>query len=592
MKEGHLTIESSQGDIAQVSETNQGKDFISSNITLSYGGEVWRDPKRILIDALQNHLDAKKDQLPQMSFRVYSSDGQLATVSGDQLQTLDKSWQILGVEISDTGNGYPTPYLAVLGETTKTDDDIGKFGEGLKMLAASAIRQGMDVSFSSRDWVAVPTAYQASVKDYETSTEQTFPMLGYRMTWQPNSRVGSSTQFSLINGIQSGQVQLTTEQISAIQAKTRESTWGDWVEVLDPRNADNLGSRGLERYTLSPETEQREGNFVGVIDSTSGRVYEKGLLIPGQIDQPMMFSYNIDGSVIDTRERNNFSKNMLDAYLQDYFDNLKDPEVMRTMLEKAKADPNSDFYEYKFLRIAGLTDTSKRTQVLWRQAYYDVFGADAILSEQPELRKLEQAAYSRAGLSEGAMSHYAQIRNIVANEAHLEGNLVILPSRLQTFFNVKARVYKSQDYLKDIEAAEVEVPPEDKSNLFATIKTLNGLTMAMLESMDSNQQRREALARVVPSGLLDQKVARLRDMAEADIRIKNASFPAMGMVAEEAGKPVVYLNEKVLGDPNQVVDTYIHELSHFLSGKGDYTIGFQRFMMMLALSGRSQPLAA
>ena len=122
----------------------------------------------------------------------------------------------------------------------------------------------------------------------------------------------------------------------------------------------------------------------------SGRVYEKGLLIPGQIDQPMMFSYNIDGSVIDTRERNNFSKNMLDAYLQDYFDNLKDPEVMRTMLEKAKADPNSDFYEYKFLRIAGLTDTSKRTQVLWRQAYYDVFATATIQANEAVLFRVVQ----------------------------------------------------------------------------------------------------------------------------------------------------------------------------------------------------------
>jgi hypothetical protein len=60
------------------------------------------------------------------------------------------------------------------------------------------------------------------------------------------------------------------------------------------------------------------------------------------------------------------------------------------------------------------------------------------------------------------------------------------------------------------------------------------------------------------------------------------------MVRREEGEPVVYLNEKIIGNPWDLLSTNGHEDSHYLSGKGDYTPDFLRFMMAVAMSNTDQ----
>lgn len=613
---GALTIDRNEFSKpkAHLEEINRGKEFVSSNITLDYGGEVWRDPKRILLDAIQNHIDAYRDQAPNISFTVAGSDGKVLTVSKEELLDLGNGWNIVGVGISDQGEGYSTQYLTQLGKSTKGDNDLGKFGEGLKMLAASALRQGIEVKISSRDWIATPVGHQKSVKDYETGKDRTFNLLGYRMEWQDGSKTGSQTKFSLLP-LEPGQNQLTPDQMIKLQTILGQNspsgkTWQEWTDVLDFRKVDQYGQRGLERYVLPKEEQVDTNGVVNLLMNRPGSIYEKGLLIPGEISKPMIFGFNIDETIIDTRERNVFNQTILEGYLSDYFHNLTDTNVMRKVLEMAKQNPNLDFYEYKFLNY-DFNKNTPLTNVLWRQTYYEVFGDDAILSLSPRLEKLKRDSYLKStsessdeinytvndtsrfteGVNEsfGRIEGYRDRENIVgivgavANEVHLENqNLQILPSSLTDFFRYS--VYTSQDFSNELKDTEVELSPQEKEKLVAFVQTANQVILTILESMDSSNQKQQYLQKIVDKDKLQARKDHLQKMPGDNIRIKHPLFPADGMVEERDGQAIVYFNKKILSDPGLLLETYVHEVTHYLSGQADYVLGFQRFLMALALN--------
>ena len=477
--------------------------------------------------------------------------------------------------------------MSSLGASTKGDEDIGKFGEGLKMLAASAVRQGINVEFSSRNWRAKPTSYESTVRDYETGRDKVFTMLGYQMEWSDTNQTGSSTNFSVLpSTIEVGQQALTEAQLAEMRALLDPSsimgkTWQEWMSVIDPRNSNEFGQRGLDRYVAPKEEEVHTDGIVRVISSQPGRIFEKGLFIPSQArTQPMLFGYDIDESIIDTRERNAYNEGLLDSYLKEYYMNLTDKDVIKRVVETVKANPNTDFYEYKFFGFS-YRYASPETKVLWRQAFYETFGDDAVLSIKPELQRLQRFGM---GDSEGARAHYANIAKAVANEVHLENhNLVVLPEKLTEFYS-SGTVYDSQDFVKDFESAEVPLSPENKQQLTNLVNGVNAVLAEFVDAEEADPSRAAVLRQFISASALQERKNRMLSMRDDSVIVKSKAFPASGMVEEKNGHAAVYLNQNVLHDPNQLVDTYTHELSHFLSRQKDYRLDFQRFLMMVALS--------
>jgi hypothetical protein len=572
---------------AQLPERNRGKDFLKTSVSLDYGKEVWNDPKRILLDAVQNHIDAQGRALPAVVYTVVSPQNQLQEVNSEQLQQMGNEWRIIGVNIQDTGEGYPTPYLSVLGSTTKGEEDIGKYGEGLKMLAASALRQGIHIELSSRDWQAKPRAFEQTVKDYEADKERKFTMLGYDLKWLEQDARGSSTHFALFP-IQQGQSELTPEQIVALDEKLGprsnvRGTWECWTAVLDPRNANQQGQRGLARYALEEKSEHGNG-IVTVLPSCPGKVYEKGLLVPADTSYPMLFGYNLDATIINTRERNAYSKDLFEKYVRDYFAHLADKEIMKAILVAVRDHPDRDYYEYQYLG---------GDSALWRQTYYEVFGDDAVLSMRPILwrqeRAMSRSMFSMLSMmSEGHERHYERLAKVVGSEAHLENaNLRILPETITAFFD--DNVYTSKDFEKALHASEMELPADLRQRLFAWVQEANGAIVETLNTIETDTEKAGGLHAVVSHSDLQKKRQVLNRMKTEGIKVKHRNFPGLGIIeANDEDEPVVSLNERVLQSPRDLLDTYVHELAHFLSGQKDYVLNFQRFLMLLALSGQKE----
>jgi hypothetical protein len=557
----------SPSSTAQLPEKNQGKDFIDTKITIDYGGEVWRDQKRILLDALQNHIDAQNGEIPNLSFTVTGSDGKITKVSQIELSELGNEYRIVGVSIQDQGKGYTTPYLSSLGASTKGDEDIGKFGEGLKMLTASAVRQGINVELSSRNWKAKPTSYETTVRDYETGRNKIFTMLGYQMDWTDNNQVGSSTEFSVLpSTLEAGQ-----QSLSEVQLSEREKTWQEWMSVVDPRHTNQYGQRGLDRFIAPKEEDIHTDGIVKVINSQPGRIFEKGLFIPNQATtQPMMFGYDLDESIIDTRERNAYNEGLLDNYLKEYYSNLTDKDLIKRIVEKVKANPDTDFYEYKFFSFSYFP--SPKTGALWRQAFYETYGDDAVLSLKPGVQSLYK--------------HYAsyipELKRAVTDEVHLENhNLVTLPENLTLFY--KNLVYNSQNFLKDFESADAHLPPADQQQLTSLVHGVNSVLAEIIDEYEANPAKAVVLRKFTSVQELQEQKDSMLNMTKNSVIVKSKAFPVSGMVEEKNGHAIVYLNQNVLHNPDQLVDIYNHELAHFLSRQNDYKLDFQRFLMMVAL---------
>ncbi|HIH12607.1 MAG: hypothetical protein QT02_C0006G0032 [archaeon GW2011_AR9] len=64
----------------------------------------------------------------------------------------------------DNGAGYDAGLLSVLFSTKRADAlSVGQFGEGLKLIAAAALRENIDMEYRSHNWVAKPLAKRETI---------------------------------------------------------------------------------------------------------------------------------------------------------------------------------------------------------------------------------------------------------------------------------------------------------------------------------------------------------------------------------------------------------------------------------------------
>ncbi len=578
-----INIERIASERVQVKpEVNQGKDFLTTTISVDYGEKVWSDPRRMLLDAIQNHIDASRE-IPQISFTVVNREGEIRKVSSEELRRMEYFWDIIGFEVSDKGQGFTTPYLTSLGSSTKDDDQIGKFGEGLKMLAGSALKQGIKMQLASRDWVATPVMHQTSARDYEKGVEKTFELLGFNMTWNSGQRVGSSTTFSAFD-LEPDQAKLSEEQmwtVNEIFSKwdTAGEIWRVWAKELDPRMKNDFGQRGIGKLVLPRESQQ--GNvLVRVFPNMPGSIYEKGLFVPIDINMDMrfMFGYDFNESIINTRERNNYDSQVLRNYLRNYYADLTDTSVMEKILLTAVNNPEADFSEYDLISNSFIT--SERTKVLWRKTFYATFGPNAILSLKSRLKKLN--SYYVGGIDAEVIDRDGETFKTllaVADEAHLEThNLIHLPEGLTSL--LMHEVYDSSDFSAQIDSDDVQLSPDDHMKLYRYYQGVNTLLLGVIESLDFDQDTKDYLNKTAPK--IDLRAFTLTNMKPEDLHVKGESYPLNGSVVDRNNGLDISIKQSQLMNPEGLLGTLIHESAHYLTGERDYRLDFQRFLMMIA----------
>lgn len=160
----------------RVSEIEGYTYDVTTSITLDYRAMSWR-AERIVLDSVSNHIDGGK---PCAMFR---QEGKLI-----DFRKYDPTKEVEEIVLGDDGKGYTTKKLHTLRSTkTASQLTIGQFGEGLKLVAASALRHNLDLEYRSRNWVAAPYA-QAEEDDGDK-----YELLGFRNTQNGLHQEGSQT---------------------------------------------------------------------------------------------------------------------------------------------------------------------------------------------------------------------------------------------------------------------------------------------------------------------------------------------------------------------------------------------------------------
>lgn len=311
--------------------------LIETSVTLDYQSDVW-GIKRIAEDGVQNHLPSDSHGTRvDVEFLVGEQ-----WIPYSQRATVDRS-KVDAVRFMDDGKGFSYDLLGVFHSTKRNErESVGQFGEGIKMLSAACLREGIDLEIRSRDWLAKPV-----VKDLNIDGQRVRQMC-YEVYNHQDHMQGSMTIF-----------------------RNPSRQFIDYVFQLD-QNVLHLAEKS-GRIFLTPD---------GAILERKGKIYVKGVHITDDFKDRLLFGYDIFAD--PNRDRNMVNPHILNNQIGAIVRRLDDTTLIKTIL--TAATERREYMEFDALyweKSAGGGDSGGlRLQHpdLWRDAFYDLFGEKAVLA--------------------------------------------------------------------------------------------------------------------------------------------------------------------------------------------------------------------
>lgn len=342
-------------DCGIASDMSVVKDYtdtkISTAISIDYGAELW-DKQKILIDACQNHLpeDSKGKNI---FLKFQTKDGRWHDYT--EFPNYDDS-EIKAVKISDDGIGYDFKSLGILASTKDNSTSSGKWGEGLKMIAAASLREGEKIKFVSRTWEATPTIGQDVLNSGEEN-EKAVDLLEF------NVRDWTKKTKDFKNPL------LDKDEMSATIFEEPSSKM---LELF----------RNIDKSVLifSEDKPFFSCGTTDILDLTGGNIFVRNLFIPDS--HQTKYSYHFKDLNIDNRDRNCINTQLLKDKLFDLIFNIKDKRFMKLLLKDAEdfaKDPaGKDYLEFTTnFYIPSMTENADR----WIEAFQEFFGENACINK-------------------------------------------------------------------------------------------------------------------------------------------------------------------------------------------------------------------
>ncbi len=337
----------------------QGVKIIDTDMTLDYGGlEKW-DERRILIDFVQNHKPADaKGSKTEVTFHL--KNGRTIGLLDPEVQSL-RPEDVDSIEIADDGIGYDVEHLKYFLTTKGSTEESGKFGEGLKIATAAAMKRGIQVEFQSRSWQAKPIIAEKILnKGFQNE------IATYNIALQVSDTQGMSGSRTIIRSPSS-------EFLN--QAKRLP----DLVLFLNQEYRPTLVTGNV-------------GEVVGKRSGEKSEIYVKGNYVISLPDgniayRPALFNYNLFNDSDLNRDRDNLPRSAIEAVVKlAMFENIT-PEIAKHFIQKSimkeedgKFKVSEEFYE-NGLYFDYYRKLDERAANVWRQAFQGLYGEDAILGE-------------------------------------------------------------------------------------------------------------------------------------------------------------------------------------------------------------------
>jgi hypothetical protein len=317
------------------------KEVVQTSISLDYRAKAWGE-LRIFLDGVSNHLpEDSGGTSTKIEYLVDSSDNsELEWINPDEKNFGGK--KVRAIRISDDGRGYALEKLKFL-KSDKSENSVGQFGEGLKMLSAACLREGINIKFSSRDWLAMP------IKDNEVIDDKDVGILAFSAVRGVEKRVGSTT--------------------------TIFSPSDDMVRLFNSKSMYFLQFS----TDMFPLHETEHGSILESYDDRyrpQKNVYVKNVFLCGQ--PGMLFNYNLMTNKISP-DRDNIDTNVLKKEIGKLLGSCVDKRVISAFLRKAATQEYFFEKEIDFKIEEGAKEA-------WVKTFKEIFGENAVLStEDPSI---------------------------------------------------------------------------------------------------------------------------------------------------------------------------------------------------------------
>ena len=511
---------------------------IETSLTLDYRKLMW-GLERIVLDSVSNHLpdDSKGTKVSVL----FKQNGEYIDFKEAKPDT-----PVEEVAFIDDGKGYDAKLLSVL-FSTKTADaiSVGQHGEGLKLVAAAALREGLEIEYNSRNWTAVP------YKKHERIGGNDLERLCFRITENGNHLDGSQTVVRNPTPEFVKEVLLLPEKVLMLSQNYRE------VYKENPSPNPNIFGFGKIRFSILRDDPKPYASRIIELGNGSTDLFVKGVKIQ-KIDS--IFSYDLGIDEI-TPDRYFANRNKMLEKIEDLLKTCTDTAVIEKILRTAELEPDRNYEEFaafmtrvdvdpflgaRILEKELFNENSKmkggKTQFLedmfkgkfgenlWLTTFKKMYGENAILANQMDTNINKDA-------------EIMGFRTVTLNNA-VEGYLESLGVR-------RAR---EKDFQKDYRW----VSPED-------------LTHSEREVLDFSKD-----------------INRMYGIKEIPIRIFSGVFFSTGRESEsdlgvwimgENGETYLGIRRDRLKDPLDFASTYIHEAGHNESRKPDYHRDFTEYFI-------------
>ena len=564
-----------------------------------YGKDEWDNPIRVFEDIVQNHLDAMIGGTIELRYEITRGKERI-WVSQEDLAQDDV---IVGFMVTDKGLGYNPNDIGIMGKSSKISPIFaGKYGEGQKLIAASAIRNGLELQYSS-------------VSNYQ----------GARYRWngkavpKPDTyynKVGILTPVDLVvfdinsKPIDDSDSYTSSTILRLPEGKKDVTTWKQWLEVIDPRIKDKYGEGGLARYVIPLMRNNSESmidlGYMKILLNRPGQLYENGLLIRDNIST--VCGYDVP-TIVTSRDRNSYSYSLLDKYILSAIYTCPDGQYSQTLLAYLKSkyiqelinNPETSIRESD-LHLGNTYNQYFRnfipTQALWTQAFKSQFGAYLINSEPALRARIVKNFHSLKSVSTAANIHQLQqeiqsAQIALTNSSHLPHERVLKVKA--TDYDTLSMIFPTvEEYTSKLSEQEIQVPASINQTLHSIVSASRDVIDKMSRTIRHNPFYLCLISGDTPDSLSPDVHKQELDVIN---QLKNWSKPELAKNPNKvfvspanagylglASKDRIGFNEYLLisDDLKEIPAIARHELLHKIYSLPDYSPEFIILLLELA----------
>lgn len=496
-------------------------EIIPTSLSLDYGQGIWND-ERIVLDAVQNHLPSDSGG-SNLFLRFQTNDGLWHDFTEfDQFEDAD----IKSIKISDDGRGYDSKSLGLFASIKDHDVSSGKWGEGLKMLAAAAIRNGTKMVLRSRDWMAMPKTIRVTLNAGEVNEKEID-----QLVFEIIKRVNEDSEI-LNDGDKAGKVD------EYGNPKEKSST-----TFLNPSPSLIKEFRNIKDKVLLLQRQNAVVRIGGseVLDFNSGKLFIRNIFVPG--NHSIKYGYHFSDFDIESRDRNAIKSESLRGKIRGILEKIENERFISTFLRDAERYAKG---EDKEEHLEFTTDFSIQSGTQQAEQWIKVFKQD--FGERTAIRARSD-----------------QDMNAVHEAQHLGLKMVTLPDS----------VAKALSALRTKDGKSITSYQQALASGFANVIMIPDEQLTDYEKFMIEHLLKYNELLVKNGRSRNIKTIKVYDFGSKSMEVMPAGFATLG------GDTVNIWRFVLNGDLAYLGDVFIHEADHALTGGSDADATFRNFLSEL-----------